>query len=53
VNKECCLTCEHFDDCPIIKLWAELNAPIVAVSFCCSEYRKVNIEGHETQANKR
>ena len=37
-----CLTCEHFEGCPIILKWVELTeAPIEAVKFYCSEYKVV------------
>lgn len=45
VREKCCLTCEHFEQCPLIRLWAELNAPIVATSFNCLEYKEEMPDG--------
>ncbi len=38
-DKKSCIKCRRFDDCPIIKLWAGLNNPMVVHDFFCSEHK--------------
>ena len=51
IEKErCCLTCEHFEGCPVIKCWVEnTDAPIEATRFYCSEYVLVNLRQNPIQ----
>ena len=52
--ESCCLTCGHFEKCPIIKHWVETTeAPIETTKFYCSEYVLVDLRQELPNITKR